>query len=357
MIASASESWEQVYWTLNDQNQIMGTRHKEHASLFQLQPAGTNQNPNEFLIRYEKHEQGQNTLYYYLKFDGNLFGFTTKPLQLSSELGDRFTLQSPNRVPYLCTHLTRTLQDWREGQTLYVKGLRHSLLMMNGYVGMKSLESIPSESHYTHETVGVSALDKKDRYTLFSLLPQEESRVSLGEDDSTLQSTPDEMEQTKKPMKDKTRRAKKTDSLMDLPMVQSTETTASSHRNRAMTISTVHRSQDKEKASTVELSQHQAETRQPLSKGQRRPARKVTFGDSHETESEEKHKPQHRARSSTVSAKNRDDYKRSPRGRPRSSSVSDKQVEQPSEAGGGKLQRTARPSRAKTISASEKESV
>ena len=175
MVVSGSDESKQIYWTVNQHNEVMGTEQKEQASLFHFTPAGMDQSPSEFMIRYDKQEKGQGTLHYFLQFDANIFGSKKEPLELIQELGDRFTIQGESSLTYLCTSVTKTLQDWIEGQALYLRCSRHSMFKMNGYVGMRPRKN-RNETHYTHETTGMSVLQKEESNTQFHLMAVEELR-------------------------------------------------------------------------------------------------------------------------------------------------------------------------------------
>lgn len=175
----------------------MGTELKEQASLFHIFPAENKRNPSEFFIRYDKHITGAGSRHYYLKYEANITGCTTGPLTLSAEIGEKFTAQSKTSKLHLCASMTNTVQDWTEGQELYVNCRRHSLFKMDGYVAMRSrpmFVNSPSvengsdqpENEKLYEMIGVSLFQKeedKSIYTQFRLMAQDQSAKSKNEEE------------------------------------------------------------------------------------------------------------------------------------------------------------------------------
>ena len=178
-----------IYWQAEeDQQQIVGTHSKDEASFFFVAPAQDIHHPSEFFItHYDKQEcdktdpfmklqitSKQSQRPQYVASNCNLFGFSSRPLELKSTLltRQRFSLHSRVQQSFaymLCTSTPVSLTDWIEGEEVYINCSQHSF-KVDGYVAMKQLV-IQNVATYQTQTVATmkDTANSKDIGMLFRL--------------------------------------------------------------------------------------------------------------------------------------------------------------------------------------------
>ena len=153
-----------MFWKVNQENQIQGTTQVQDASLFYVIPTDDGNHPFEFFIicygediaaRCEpksihdpmsRSSQQAVPLPSYVSGEGNLFGYSSRPLELKSSVFERqarFAIHS--RIVHaamMCLTSPVASASWIEGEEFYVKCSRRRF-RADGYLAMKR-ESRPA---------------------------------------------------------------------------------------------------------------------------------------------------------------------------------------------------------------------
>ena len=163
-----------MFWKVNQENQIRGTTQVQDASLFYVIPTDDGNHPFEFFIVYygedkaarcvpkslpdsiTRSSQQAVPLPHYVSGEGNLFGYSSRPLELKSSVFEqqaRFAIHS--RIVHaamMCLSSPVTSASWIEGEEFYVKCSRRRF-RADGYLAMKR-ESHPSSRRRSADAGG-----------------------------------------------------------------------------------------------------------------------------------------------------------------------------------------------------------
>ena len=196
-----------VFWKVNQENQIRGTTQVQDASLFYVIPTEDGDHPFEFFIVYYAEDttakvmpkslydhmtrsfQQAVPLPQYITGEGNLFGYSSRPLELNSSVfvrQARFAIYSRIiHAAMMCLSSPVTSASWIEGEEFFVKCSRRRF-RADGYLAMKRESPPPQQDEGWLKQVKGAAGIKQSSYQRYVLTPRQ---ILTCYSDSILQST------------------------------------------------------------------------------------------------------------------------------------------------------------------------
>ena len=163
---------EPVYWMVNKNYQVMGTKSVKSASLFYIKPADDPSHPSDFFIMYYGHNAHdkkklthlsdpyvklrakETPLPRYLICDTGFLGFTDKPLALEMSFKAsqaQFSLYSRAQSSFACLMCRTTnvdMSSWLEGEQFYISCNRHAL-KLDSFIAMVSSQLQEAETQHS----------------------------------------------------------------------------------------------------------------------------------------------------------------------------------------------------------------